>query len=154
MRYHGLSGSVSEAYSVCSCVKCIGGPCDSGRSDTYPGVPQQLDSSFPEEDDGQGEARTCRHVPSLSLTHLKTDARVQLANEGKSSTLTIAHCVETRICSVLNVVRMIKLFGWESRVSAQLDERREAELKQLSQSRWLEIFNALFKYVPRPGSES
>ncbi|EIW62518.1 multidrug resistance-associated ABC transporter [Trametes versicolor FP-101664 SS1] len=58
----------------------------------------------------------------------KTDARVQLVNE------------------VLNVVRMIKLFGWESRVSAQLDERREAELKQLSQSRWLEIFNALFNY--------
>ncbi|KAI0819312.1 multidrug resistance-associated ABC transporter [Trametes gibbosa] len=58
----------------------------------------------------------------------KTDARVQLINE------------------VLNVVRMIKLFGWEQRVAAQIEERRQAELVLLSKSRWLEILNNLFNY--------
>ncbi|KAI0373549.1 multidrug resistance-associated ABC transporter [Pilatotrama ljubarskyi] len=58
----------------------------------------------------------------------KTDARVQSINE------------------VLNVVRMIKLFGWERRVSAQIDERREAELAYIRMTRWLEIVNNLFNY--------
>ncbi|KAI0633842.1 multidrug resistance-associated ABC transporter [Trametes polyzona] len=58
----------------------------------------------------------------------KTDARVQLISE------------------VLNVIRMIKLFGWEKRVAAQVEERRKAELKYLSRSRWLEILNNLFNY--------
>ncbi|KAH9851409.1 multidrug resistance-associated ABC transporter [Lenzites betulinus] len=58
----------------------------------------------------------------------KTDARVQLINE------------------VMNVVRMIKLFGWEQRVAAQIEERREAELVLLSKSRWLEITNNMFNY--------
>ncbi|KAI0656583.1 multidrug resistance-associated ABC transporter [Cubamyces menziesii] len=58
-----------------------------------------------------------------------TDARVQIINE------------------VLNVIRMIKLFGWEPRVAAQIEERRLAELKFLSKTRWLEILNNLFNYV-------
>ncbi|KAI0328372.1 multidrug resistance-associated ABC transporter [Cubamyces sp. BRFM 1775] len=58
-----------------------------------------------------------------------TDARVQVINE------------------VLNVIRMIKLFGWEPRVAAQIEERRAAELKFLSKTRWLEIVNNLFNYV-------
>ncbi|KAI0351013.1 multidrug resistance-associated ABC transporter [Trametes cingulata] len=56
----------------------------------------------------------------------KTDARVQTINE------------------VLNVVRMIKLFGWEQRVAAQIDERREAELAYIRLTRWLEVVNNLF----------
>ncbi|KAH9894788.1 multidrug resistance-associated ABC transporter [Cubamyces lactineus] len=58
-----------------------------------------------------------------------TDARVQIINE------------------VLNVIRMIKLFGWEPRVAAQIEERRLAELKFLSKTRWLEILNNLFNYI-------
>ncbi|TFK92734.1 P-loop containing nucleoside triphosphate hydrolase protein [Polyporus arcularius HHB13444] len=53
----------------------------------------------------------------------KTDARVQLINE------------------ILNVVRMIKLFGWERRVTGQIEERREAELKFLRKTKFLELFN-------------
>lgn len=49
----------------------------------------------------------------------------------------------------MNVVRMIKLFGWEQRVAAQIEERREAELVLLSKSRWLEITNNMFKWVYR-----
>ena len=44
---------------------------------------------------------------------------------------------------------MIKLFGWEPRVAAQIEERRAAELKFLSKTRWLEIVNNLFKCVAR-----
>ncbi|KAL7281057.1 hypothetical protein ACG7TL_004359 [Trametes sanguinea] len=58
----------------------------------------------------------------------KTDARVQTTSE------------------VLNVVRMIKLFGWEPRVAKQIDERREAELRFLAKTRWLEIVNNVFNY--------
>ncbi|KAI0709575.1 P-loop containing nucleoside triphosphate hydrolase protein [Cerioporus squamosus] len=53
----------------------------------------------------------------------KTDARVQLINE------------------ILSVVRMIKLFGWERRVTGQIEERREAELKFLRKTKFLELVN-------------
>ncbi|KAI0666643.1 multidrug resistance-associated ABC transporter [Trametes maxima] len=53
----------------------------------------------------------------------KTDARVQIINE------------------VLNVIRMVKLFGWEPRVAAQIDERREAELGFLRKTKYLEFVN-------------
>ncbi|KAI8994066.1 multidrug resistance-associated ABC transporter [Trametes punicea] len=58
----------------------------------------------------------------------KTDQRVQLTSE------------------ILNVIRMIKLFGWEPRVAAQIDDRREAELKYIVKTRWLEVTNNLFNY--------
>ncbi|KAI0644413.1 multidrug resistance-associated ABC transporter [Trametes meyenii] len=58
----------------------------------------------------------------------KTDARVQIINE------------------VLNVVRMIKLFGWEPRVATQIDERREAELSFLRKTKYLEFVNNVINY--------
>ncbi|KAH9851387.1 multidrug resistance-associated ABC transporter [Lenzites betulinus] len=58
----------------------------------------------------------------------KTDARVQLINE------------------VLNVVRMIKLFGWEPRMAARIEERREAELAFQGKFRWLEVVNSSTNY--------
>ncbi|KAI0768822.1 multidrug resistance-associated ABC transporter [Trametes elegans] len=58
----------------------------------------------------------------------RTDARIQVISE------------------VLNVVRMIKLFSWERRVVAQVDERREAELRYLQLTKWLEVVNNLFNY--------
>ena len=48
---------------------------------------------------------------------------------------------------VLNVIRMIKLFGWESHVAGQVDGRRAAELKLLRKSRYMELLNNLTKYV-------
>ncbi|KAI9059152.1 multidrug resistance-associated ABC transporter [Trametes sanguinea] len=58
----------------------------------------------------------------------RTDARVQTTSE------------------VLNVVRMIKLFGWEARVAKQIDERRAEELRFLAKMRWLEIVNNVINY--------
>ncbi|KAI0360840.1 multidrug resistance-associated ABC transporter [Trametes cingulata] len=61
-------------------------------------------------------------------TMSKTDARVQTVHE------------------VVNVVRLIKLFGWERRVAAQINERREEELKYIIKTRWLEVAIMLFNY--------
>ena len=48
---------------------------------------------------------------------------------------------------VLNVIRMIKLFGWESRIAGQIEERREAELKLLRKNKWISVAVGLTKYV-------
>ena len=45
------------------------------------------------------------------------------------------------------MVRMIKLFGWERRVTDQIDERREAELAFLRKTKFLELVNELVKWV-------
>ncbi|KAI0793789.1 P-loop containing nucleoside triphosphate hydrolase protein [Fomes fomentarius] len=59
----------------------------------------------------------------------RTDDRVQLVTE------------------MVNVIRMIKLFGWEKRIAAQMDERREAELLAVRKNRILGLSNALINYV-------
>ncbi|KAI1792393.1 P-loop containing nucleoside triphosphate hydrolase protein [Ganoderma leucocontextum] len=59
----------------------------------------------------------------------KTDSRVQLINE------------------VLNVIRMIKLFGWERRVASQVEERRKAELKYLRKTKFIELINNLTNHT-------
>ncbi|KAH9922615.1 uncharacterized protein B0H18DRAFT_1120791 [Fomitopsis serialis] len=53
----------------------------------------------------------------------KTDARVQSATE------------------TMNVIRMIKLFGWEPRVGKQLAEKREDELELVKKSKLLDLIN-------------
>ena len=42
---------------------------------------------------------------------------------------------------------MIKLFGWEPRVTSQVGERREAELKLIRKTKYIELVNDLTKYV-------
>ncbi|KAI0753285.1 P-loop containing nucleoside triphosphate hydrolase protein [Daedaleopsis nitida] len=58
----------------------------------------------------------------------KTDARVQLINES------------------INVLRTIKLFGWEKHVAAQIDERRLAELAYFRKTRFLQLTNSLINF--------
>jgi len=41
----------------------------------------------------------------------------------------------------MNVIRMIKLFGWEPRVGKQLAEKREEELELVKKSKLLELIN-------------
>lgn len=43
---------------------------------------------------------------------------------------------------------MIKLFGWERRVASQVEECREAELKLIRRTKYIELVNNLTKYVP------
>ncbi|KAF9560869.1 multidrug resistance-associated ABC transporter [Agrocybe pediades] len=56
----------------------------------------------------------------------KTDARVQTITEA------------------LNVLRMVKMFGWERKMSKRLDEKREEELRYLWKWMCLNLFNSAF----------
>lgn len=49
--------------------------------------------------------------------------------------------------SAINVIRMIKLFGWEPRVADRLKSRREDELMSIRKYKMLELLNNTIKYV-------
>ena len=45
----------------------------------------------------------------------------------------------------MNVLRMIKLFGWERKVGEQVEERREDELKLVWKRKLLDLANSNLK---------
>ena len=45
----------------------------------------------------------------------------------------------------MNVIRMIKLFGWESRIAAQLNAKRADELAAVRWYRLLDLINKVCK---------
>ena len=47
----------------------------------------------------------------------------------------------------MNVIRMIKLFGWETKMSSLLDEKRTDELKFIRKTRFMELANMNSRYV-------
>lgn len=47
----------------------------------------------------------------------------------------------------MNVIRMVKLFGWEPRMAAQLDKKREEELVAVRRSKLLNLSINMCKYV-------
>ncbi|KAI0800050.1 P-loop containing nucleoside triphosphate hydrolase protein [Fomes fomentarius] len=51
------------------------------------------------------------------------------------------------VTEMLGVIRMVKLFGWEPRVAAQMDEKREAELVAVRKNRMLGLFSNLCNYL-------
>ena len=76
----------------------------------------------------------------------KTDIRVQSVTECEH----FAWCmINTEFIDVvaMNVIRMIKLFGWEPRVKQQLTEKREDELYYQWKYRLMGLINACLKYV-------
>lgn len=46
----------------------------------------------------------------------------------------------------MNIIRMIKLFGWESRVSDEINEKRDDELRVLKKRQLMELLNINTKY--------
>ena len=48
----------------------------------------------------------------------------------------------------MSVIRMIKLFGWEPKVTDQLAKKREDELRFIRKYKILELVNGNVKYVP------
>ncbi len=50
-------------------------------------------------------------------------------------------------CAVMNVIRMVKLFGWESRIATQLNEKRELELVSVKKNRLYGMANDICKCV-------
>lgn len=45
----------------------------------------------------------------------------------------------------MNVIRMIKLFGWENKVKAQIEEKREEELRWYKKRQFLGLINMNIK---------
>ncbi|KAI0365037.1 P-loop containing nucleoside triphosphate hydrolase protein [Pilatotrama ljubarskyi] len=71
-----------------------------------------------------------KHIQGSQREKMKrTDARVQTVTE------------------MMNVIRMIKLFGWEPRVSAQLDKKREEELVWVRKNKLLSLSINLCNYM-------
>ena len=48
----------------------------------------------------------------------------------------------------MNVIRMIKLFGWEPKMNKQIAEKRYEELKFIKKRQLLDISNGTLKSVP------
>lgn len=46
----------------------------------------------------------------------------------------------------MNVLRMIKLFGWESKIDKRISEKREVELVWTWKTKILELINNNVKY--------
>ncbi|KAI0711801.1 P-loop containing nucleoside triphosphate hydrolase protein [Cerioporus squamosus] len=70
-----------------------------------------------------------KHIQGTQREKMKrTDSRVQLVTE------------------VMNVIRMIKLFGWEPRVASQIGEKREEELVAVKRNRMYGLANSLCNY--------
>jgi len=49
------------------------------------------------------------------------------------------------ITEAFNVLRMIKLFGWEQKMSARIDAKREEELRMMWKSKSLEVINGMLR---------
>jgi len=47
----------------------------------------------------------------------------------------------------MNVIRMIKLFGWEKKIKSQVEEKREEELKWYKKRQILGLVNSNIKCV-------
>ena len=48
----------------------------------------------------------------------------------------------------MNVIRMVKLFGWEKRVQEDIAEKREEELQSIKKRAIYSLINANVKYAP------
>jgi len=51
------------------------------------------------------------------------------------------------VTEAVNVIRMIKLFGWERKMEKRIEERRQEELKMLWKLKLLELCNVVLRYV-------
>lgn len=47
----------------------------------------------------------------------------------------------------MNVLRMIKLFGWENKMNERIAVKREEELVWIKRKQFLELLNAMIKCV-------
>lgn len=62
--------------------------------------------------------------------------------------------------TALNMIRMVKLLGWESKMVSLLEEKRDEELKYVRKLRFIELANmnvrcvGNFVDVPSQGSSS
>jgi uncharacterized membrane protein len=84
-------------------------------------------------------------------TQLKTDARVQKVTESQylfpeCETQSYLHTRFSHL-KAMNVMRMIKLFGWESESKKEISEKRDEELVWVKKTAILNLINMNLKYV-------
>ncbi|KAF8671537.1 P-loop containing nucleoside triphosphate hydrolase protein [Rhizoctonia solani] len=95
-----------------------------------------------------------RKVAQL-VNGIQTDARVQGITEGEllavySYRRLLTICAPPLHDTVMSVIRMIKLFGWENKIKAQVDAKREDELHWYKKKRVLranETLTSLCSYT-------
>lgn len=87
-------------------------------------------------------------IDFILMNVFQTDARVQTVTESESIGCTFLICYLLPI-SAMNVIRMIKLFGWEPKMNKQIDEKRQEELKFIKTRQLLDVSNGTLKYVTR-----
>ena len=56
--------------------------------------------------------------------------------------------------SAMNVLRMVKLFGWEKKMNERIAEKREDELRYIWKQRILEVCTTNIKFVSLSPSHS
>ena len=83
----------------------------------------------------------------LSDQFLQTDARVEEISERKCRFKNLKYATISRLLSVVNVLRTIKLLGWEWKMGERVREKREAELRRLWQT--LVPFDGILKPLPK-----
>lgn len=80
----------------------------------------------------------------------KSDARVQSVTEGEPDQFCkyfVAETYHTLFILAMNVIRMIKFFGWESKVREQIAEKRQEELVLTRKMKLLRILNNNIRYA-------
>jgi hypothetical protein len=84
-------------------------------------------------------------IQDVQVTRLKkTDARVQTVTESKCLSL-YYHAMLIYDTLAMNVLRMIKLFGWEKKMDERVSEKREAELKWIWRRQLLDLLSGTLK---------
>ena len=78
----------------------------------------------------------------------KMDARVQMVSESTAQLLLCRdQLANSYFTVVLGVSRMVKLFGWETRATERISERRDKELSALDRLRFMNLVTTLAAWV-------
>lgn len=79
----------------------------------------------------------------------KTDARVQSVTESTFYTLLFSSLTDkdTDCPLAMNVLRMVKLFGWEKKMNDRIAVKREEELVWIKRRQFLDLLNGMLKYA-------
>lgn len=77
----------------------------------------------------------------------QTDARVQSVTESAFVRCQLNRFLSNPTSTVMNVLRMVKLFGWENKMKVKISEKRDEELVWLRKRLILDLINSNLKQV-------
>lgn len=83
-------------------------------------------------------------IQAVEISRMKkTDARVQAVTEGRFSITVSEQSLKSRLA--MNVLRMIKLFGWEKSMNEKIEGKREEELIWIWKRQVLDLTKGFLK---------